>query len=226
VEIKIYESFLKQSSFISILKIMDIEKTTMIISIKLNINSIQLDSEKDRENDLKKLTDEISEILRRNHSCQISLMSSSPGIEVNEGIFQYKVIFVLSGTLAEIMAAKSELLRINLSQVSFRMASFFKSRDCIEARRAILLDSKGEMRAGIKHQLDQIMKDTKTMVTCVGHKDDLGRSETSLQLLGTGLEFEGPEAYIKSAKVKGLVLLDTLVSDFYLIPDRSLFSSH
>ncbi len=67
------------------------------------------------------------------------------------------------------------------------------------------------MRLGIKEKLEQVMKETKTLITCVGRNDELTRSDASLQLLGTGLEIEGPEANVRDAKVRSLVMLDMTV---------------
>ena len=86
-----------------------------------------------------------------------------------------------------------------------------KAREAIKARRSILLDNLGEMRLGIKQRLQQIMSETQSVIACVGRNDELQRSDASLQQLGTGLEIEGPEAYIKDAKVRSLVMLDAMV---------------
>lgn len=101
----------------------------------------------------------------------------------------------------------------------------WQARELIKVRRAVLLDRAGEMRLGIKEKLEQVMKETKTLITCVGRNDELTRSDASLQLLGTGLEIEGPEASVRDAKVRSLVMLDMTVRShhvprfFMLIPN-------
>jgi hypothetical protein len=67
------------------------------------------------------------------------------------------------------------------------------------------------MRKDIKDQLDEIMRETQTLITCIGRNDELERSVASLQILGTGLEIEGPEAFVKEAKVRCLAMLDKMV---------------
>ena len=84
-------------------------------------------------------------------------------------------------------------------------------------RRAVLLDRAGEMRLGIKEKLEQVMKETKTLITCVGRNDELTRSDASLQLLGTGLEIEGPETSVRDAKVRSLVMLDMMVRSHHVL---------
>ena len=90
---------------------------TAFVPLHLRINSSQLDDEKERESALGLLIKEIVAYVKEKHQCQIDGQRSGSGNQVSDGIYEYKVGFVVWGSESAIELARRALLKINVSQV-------------------------------------------------------------------------------------------------------------
>ena len=96
------------------------EITTVFVPIQIRVTSSHLDNEKDREKTLEGLINHIKQSIRTTSSqCQIEELCLYPGKEIEEGLYEYSVSFVLWGAEAHVMNARRSIHNSNASQVYF-----------------------------------------------------------------------------------------------------------
>ena len=83
----------------------------------------------------------------------------------------------------------------------------------IKTSRKILLNKNGEMKSSVKSKLDDIMKQSRTHITCVGRdmSDKVPLPSTS-SVDDMDIEIIGHRDAIERARILCLILLDELVS--------------
>ncbi|KAI8929181.1 hypothetical protein BC831DRAFT_445007 [Entophlyctis helioformis] len=90
--------------------------------------------------------------------CQISYTMAEPSFSRENGRFEFNFVLSISGVWQQVLACRAALLRGNMTQTVVTL----------KTARNIVLNQNGEMRAVVKRRLDELMKTTRTHITCVG----------------------------------------------------------
>eukprot|EP00842_Homolaphlyctis_polyrhiza_P005044 jgi/Hompol1/5540/HPOL_004529-RA len=161
------------------------------------------------------------------YKCQIIWVLSEPKFSREEGRYDFVFVLSITGTLLQILACRSALLRANMSQAAVT----------IKAARNIILNQAGEMRSVVKRKLDELMKSSRTHITCVGQTLDqqqqqqqqpqqppqhqphtslgsamapISSSDEAMRPLVMDVEIVGQWEAVERAQVRCMLLLDEL----------------
>ncbi|KAJ3036357.1 hypothetical protein HDV00_002773, partial [Rhizophlyctis rosea] len=93
------------------------------------------------------------------HGCQVAFSTPEPVFTRQQGKYEFNYSLSVTGTAGQVQAARGALLRNNPTQIMVT----------VKVHRPLMLNENGEMRLSIKRKLDDVMKSTRTQITCVGH---------------------------------------------------------
>ncbi|KAJ3051107.1 hypothetical protein HK097_007920 [Rhizophlyctis rosea] len=98
------------------------------------------------------------EEVAQQHGCNVAFSTPEPVFTRQQGKYEFNYALSVTGTPGQVQAARGALLRNNPTQIMLT----------VKVHRPLMLNENGEMRASVKRKLDDVMKSTRTQITCVG----------------------------------------------------------